>query len=114
MPYVEDGRTLIQHAFEQGYTLPAFNICSVEMLRACIEAADRHVLDHASAQRAARGADGLVSHGSAPVLSSWSRNQNLNTGQTQPVTPQTSTYPASNYRESGLVLWFESGSFAAG
>jgi ketose-bisphosphate aldolase len=39
MPYVEDGRTLIQHAFEQGYTLPAFNICSVEMLRACIAAA---------------------------------------------------------------------------
>lgn len=39
MPYVEDGRTLIQHAFDKGYTLPAFNICSVEMLRACIEAA---------------------------------------------------------------------------
>ncbi|MEM6430310.1 MAG: class II fructose-bisphosphate aldolase [Deinococcota bacterium] len=40
MPYVDDGRKLIQHAYNHGYTLPAFNICSVEMLRACLEAAD--------------------------------------------------------------------------
>ncbi len=40
MPYVFDGRKLIQHAFEHTYTLPAFNVCSVEMIRACIEAAE--------------------------------------------------------------------------
>ncbi|MEM7737075.1 MAG: class II fructose-bisphosphate aldolase [Deinococcota bacterium] len=40
MTYVNDGRKLIQHAYDRGYTLPAFNICSVEMLRACLEAAD--------------------------------------------------------------------------
>lgn len=40
MAYVFDGRKLIKHAFEHKYTLPAFNVCSVEMIRACIEAAE--------------------------------------------------------------------------
>ncbi len=40
MPYVEDGRELIRVAFEHGFALPAFNVCSAEMVRACVEAAD--------------------------------------------------------------------------
>ena len=40
MPYIFDGRPLIRDAFERQYTIPAFNICSAEMLRACIEAAE--------------------------------------------------------------------------
>ncbi len=37
--FVSDGRTLISHAFANGYTIPAFNVCSAEMVRACLEAA---------------------------------------------------------------------------
>lgn len=40
MPFVRDGRVLLRHAFEGGYTLPAFNVCSAEMVRACLEAAE--------------------------------------------------------------------------
>ncbi|MCA9835878.1 MAG: class II fructose-bisphosphate aldolase [Trueperaceae bacterium] len=40
MPYISDGRIMIQDAFKRHYTLPAFNICSAEMIRACIEAAE--------------------------------------------------------------------------
>jgi ketose-bisphosphate aldolase len=40
MPFIRDGRTMIQDAFEGHYTLPAFNVCSAEMIRACIEAAE--------------------------------------------------------------------------
>ena len=37
--FVSDGRTLIDHAFTHGYIVPAFNVCSAEMVRACLEAA---------------------------------------------------------------------------
>jgi ketose-bisphosphate aldolase len=40
MPYVRDGRKLIQHAFRHGYALPAFNFCSLEMAKGCVEAAE--------------------------------------------------------------------------
>ncbi|UCH25306.1 MAG: class II fructose-bisphosphate aldolase [Trueperaceae bacterium] len=40
MPFVRDGRTLVAHAFDNRYTLPAFNVCTVEMVRACLEAAE--------------------------------------------------------------------------
>ena len=40
MPFISDGRKLIRDAFERKYTLPAFNVCSVEMLRACLDAAE--------------------------------------------------------------------------
>ena len=40
MPYVGDGRALIAHAYRERYTLPAFNVCSAEMVRACLEAAE--------------------------------------------------------------------------
>ena len=40
MPFVREGVTLIRDAFERGYTLPAFNVCSAEMVRACLEAAE--------------------------------------------------------------------------
>lgn len=40
MPYIQDGRPLIQHAFEHHYAMPSFNVCSLEMARACIDAAE--------------------------------------------------------------------------
>ena len=40
MPFIADGRTLIQRAFEGRYALPAFNVCSLEMIVACVEAAE--------------------------------------------------------------------------
>lgn len=40
MPFIRDGRVLIQRAFAGGYAMPAFNICSLEMARACIDAAE--------------------------------------------------------------------------
>jgi ketose-bisphosphate aldolase len=40
MPSVSDGRVLIQRAFEGNYALPSFNVCSLEMAKACIEAAE--------------------------------------------------------------------------
>ena len=40
MPFVSDGRILIKRAFEGQYAMPAFNVCSLEMIVACIEAAE--------------------------------------------------------------------------
>lgn len=40
MPYISDGRLLIHRAFEGQYAMPSFNICSLEMASACIEAAE--------------------------------------------------------------------------
>ena len=40
MPFVSDGRTLIKRAYEAHYAMPAFNVCSLEMARACIMAAE--------------------------------------------------------------------------
>jgi ketose-bisphosphate aldolase len=40
VPFVRDGRALVAHAFDNRYTLPAFNVCTVEMVRACLEAAE--------------------------------------------------------------------------
>lgn len=40
MPFVSDGRTLIARAFAERRALPAFNVCSAEMIRACLEAAE--------------------------------------------------------------------------
>lgn len=40
MPFVADGRTLIREAFGARRMLPAFNVCSAEMVRACLEAAE--------------------------------------------------------------------------
>ena len=39
MPFIADGRKLIRHAYENGYALPSFNICSLEMAQGCIDAA---------------------------------------------------------------------------
>lgn len=39
MGYIGDGRDLIGFASKQGLALPAFNVCSVEMVRGCLEAA---------------------------------------------------------------------------
>ena len=40
MPFVTDGRTLIDRAYEGAYALPAFNVSSLAMIAACIQAAD--------------------------------------------------------------------------
>jgi ketose-bisphosphate aldolase len=40
VPFVEDGRSLIRYAFGRGFSLAAFNVCSAEMVRACVEAAE--------------------------------------------------------------------------
>ncbi len=40
MPFVTDARPFIQRAFREHYAMPAFNVCSLEMARACIEAAE--------------------------------------------------------------------------
>jgi ketose-bisphosphate aldolase len=41
MPFVKDGRILIAKAFAEQYAMPSFNICSLEMAKACIEAAEK-------------------------------------------------------------------------
>src|SRR5438445_13137757 len=65
------------------------------------ELADRHIFDHAPAQRA----HGLVGHGDAPVLS-----EVVETPRSQDRTPRcailSAVLPAAvPYRASGLVLW---------
>jgi len=40
VPFVPDGRTLIREAFEGGYAMPSFNVSTLEMARACVEAAE--------------------------------------------------------------------------
>ena len=57
-----------------------------------------------SVMRRRNGLIALSVMGLLPVLSSWLRNHNLITGQTQPVTAPSEPTVASNYRESGLVL----------
>jgi fructose-bisphosphate aldolase, class II len=39
MPFVQDGRVLITTAFTSGFALPAFNFCSLEMAKGCVDAA---------------------------------------------------------------------------
>lgn len=39
MPYLADARPLYARAWRDGFALPAFNVCSAEMVRACVEAA---------------------------------------------------------------------------
>lgn len=39
MPYHADARPLLRDAFARHYAIPSFNVCSLEMARACVEAA---------------------------------------------------------------------------
>jgi len=39
VPYVRDARPLLRDAFERHYAIPSFNVCGLEMARACVEAA---------------------------------------------------------------------------
>ena len=41
MPYVTDARPLIAEAYREGYALPAFNFCSLEMAKGCVQAAQK-------------------------------------------------------------------------
>lgn len=41
MPFIKDGRILIAKAFAEHYAMPSFNVCSLEMAKACIEAAEK-------------------------------------------------------------------------
>ncbi len=67
------------------------------------ETADRHVLGHAPAQRADRPI--AVSHGSAPVLSEVLKPPTSTQVTANPLHHRPPTPDATNYRESGLVLW---------
>jgi fructose-bisphosphate aldolase, class II len=40
MPYLADVRPLLRDAFERHYAVPSFNVCSLEMARACVMAAE--------------------------------------------------------------------------
>ena len=40
MPYAQNGKSIIEKAFAGNYALPAFNVCSLEMAKACIKAAE--------------------------------------------------------------------------
>ena len=40
MSFVEDGRVLIKRAYERQFAMPSFNVCSLEMAVACVEAAE--------------------------------------------------------------------------
>lgn len=64
MPFVSDGRLLIQRAFEQHYAMPAFNICSLEMAKACIDAAEEE-----RAPIIIQTYPGDLEHGSPAVMS---------------------------------------------
>lgn len=41
MTFHPDARPLIQAAFDAGYALPAFNFCSLEMAKGCVQAAEK-------------------------------------------------------------------------
>ncbi len=41
MSFAPDARPLFLDAFEGGYALPAFNVCSLEMAKGCLEAAEQ-------------------------------------------------------------------------
>jgi len=79
MPLIRDGRVLINRAFEHGYAMPAFNICSLEMARACIDAAESERapiiiqtypgdLEHASPFVMANMVRALAEEASVPVM----------------------------------------------
>src|SRR6267142_1928541 len=65
------------------------------------EFADRHVFDHAPAQRA----HGLVGHGDAPVLSERLLAPHLQDRTPRPASILTTPLAAVPYRASGLVHW---------
>src|SRR5213080_4270377 len=65
------------------------------------ELADRHVFDHAPAQRAHR----LVGHGDAPVLSEGLLTPHLQDRAPPPAIAFDAPAAAPPYRASGLVLW---------
>src|SRR6202163_4780058 len=85
-------------AEERGEVLDPLHIVMLGFWR---ELADRHVFDHAPAQRT----DGLLGHGDAPVLS-----EVLETPRSQDRTPRPAMvlavpHAAALYRASGLVHW---------
>src|ERR1700685_4122975 len=79
------------------------------MLGLRCELADRHVFDHAPAQRT----DCLLGHGDAPVSSEVVENPQSQDRTLRPATPLSVPLAAASYRESGLVLWPISAAAAA-
>lgn len=78
MPYIRDARPLLRDAFARHYAIPSFNVCSLEMARACVEAAEaEHApvmlqtypgdLEHASPQVMAAMVRALAEEASVPV-----------------------------------------------
>lgn len=68
MPYVSDGRSLINRAYAEHYALPSFNVCSLEMARACVQAAE---LEHAPIMLQTYPGD--LKHASAAVFAAMIR-----------------------------------------
>lgn len=78
MPYIRDARPLLRDAFARHYAIPSFNVCSLEMARACVEAAEaEHApvmlqtypgdLEHASPHVMAAMVRALAEEASVPV-----------------------------------------------
>jgi len=79
MPYAQNGKSIIKQAFEGNYALPAFNVCSLEMAKACIAAAELEKapiilattpgdLEHASPNVMAAMIKALATEAAVPVL----------------------------------------------
>ena len=83
-------------AEERGEVLDPLHVVMLGFWR---ELADRHVFDHATAQRA----DGLVSHGDAPVLSEVVKTPRSQDRTPRPAMALAVPHAAAFYRASGLV-----------
>src|SRR6185312_8574081 len=95
--HVLEARLIRRSSEERSEVLDSLNVVMLGLRR---EFADRHVFDHAPAQRA----HCLVGHGDAPVLSEGC--EPLISRQDAPLRyPLGSGASPSPYRASGLVLW---------
>ena len=64
MVQVVDGRTLYARAFEEGFAMPAFNVCTLEMAQGCVAAAEEErapILLQTYPGDLAHGGDALIS-----------------------------------------------------
>src|SRR5207253_1723004 len=96
-PYILEARRIRRSPQEHREVLDSLHIVMLGLRR---ELEDRHVFDHAPAQRA----HCLVGHGDAPVLSEGCEpsSQNRTPRRAIPLAPTPAAVP---YRASGLVLW---------
>ena len=96
--HVLEARRVGRSAKERREVLDPLHVVMLGLRR---ELADRHVFDHAPAQRAHR----LVGHGDAPVLSEGCEPLIFKTGRPVRLSCRAALAAAAPYRASGLVLW---------